>query len=343
MSSVRTALFPVDLPSLFLREIARSKRPHDGLLHSSSDLNGSLRHTQLRLAQAPHKEEPIASGIRLMHGQLWHDWFHRALVNSGQPFMYEVPLTKYMPEGWGGTADWVFWHPDYNAWILGDLKTTKGEGIYWINRNGAKEDHIWQLSSYYYALLAMGLPMVKGLGVMYWPMNNDYSAELPVEPVLMEVEPLPEDVVFGRMSERWQACQQYLDYGLSATTLTPAQARGVAGIDGWNEALYQQFLNPLLAPIQSRVQKIVWNKLGNCFNLILVPHWSAAFCEYDAPFCTCSTEGTTKIGHYLLDGSYIPRQGHEDVKPTVSPSPAEYRKRNASPPKETNDGEASGA
>lgn len=331
MSSVESALFPINLPDLFLREITSSRRPHDGLLHSSSDLNGSLRHTQLRLAQAPRKQEPIASGIRLQHGQLWHEWFHQALVKSGVPFMYEVPLTKFMPPGWGGTADWVFWHPDYHAWILGDLKTTKGEAIYWINRNGAKEDHIWQLSSYYYALLAMGLPMVKGVGVMYWPMNNDYTAEAPVVPTLMEVDPLPEDVVLERMVERWAASQLYLETTDAAHGITPSQAKILMDVEGAD--LIDGFLNENIAPQQERVQKIVWNRLGSVFDLKLIPHWSAAFCDWDSPLCGCSLEGTTKVGHYLLDGSYVPRQGYEDVMPTVSPSPSDYKKR---APKEDN-------
>jgi len=210
-----------------------------------------------------------------------------------------------MPEGWSGTADWVFWHPDYNAFVLGDLKTAKGEAIYWINRNGAKTEHIWQLSAYYYALLAMGLPMVKGFAVMYWPMNDTSDGDV-ILPTLQECDPLPEDVVVGRMEERWLSAQRYVDS-------LPQNGRPEVTDE--------------LAPEQDREQKLFWNKLQSVFDVKLIPHWSTRFCDWTEPYCNCSAQGTTKVGHYTLDGEYVYRKGYEDVQPLVSPSPGEYNKR----------------
>lgn len=214
-----------------------------------------------------------------------------------------------MPEGWSGTADWVFWHPEYEAFILGDLKTAKGESIYWINQRGAKEEHIWQLSAYYYALLNMGLPMVKGFGVMYWPMN-DVEGETPV-PTLEECEPLADDIVLGRMVDRWR------------------QSKGFIGIN-WNDAQSVDWaFEEGLAPEQEREQKLVWDKKRGIWNVNLVPHWSTRFCDWEPPYCNCSGQGNTKVGHYALDGSYIPRKGYEDCTPMVNPSARDlaYRKR----------------
>lgn len=305
-----SALFPVDLPSIFLKEIEANRRPSDGLLHASTDLNGSMRHVMLRAAGAPSKSGSIASGIRLMHGTLWHEWFHKTLIQRGIPFFHELNLSAFMPEGWGGTADWVFWHPEYQAFCLGDLKTSKGEAMFWITKDGAKADHIWQLSAYFYALINMGLPMVKGMGVMYWPMNDTSDGE-PILPTIQECDPLPEDVVMGRMESRWSETQEYLDY-------LPGQGKLVP----WPP---EEYLNDKLAPVQDRVQKVVWSKPQGVFNVVLVPHWSARFCEFEPPLCTCSEQNTTKIGHYTLEGEFIARNGYEDVNPLVRPTPAQYK------------------
>lgn len=234
-----------------------------------------------------------------MHGTLWHEWWHKTLIERGVPFFHELKLTSFMPEGWSGTADWVFWHPEYQAFVLGDLKTAKGEAIYWINRNGAKTEHIWQLSAYYYALLAMGLPMVKGFGVMYWPMNDTSDGDL-VLPTLQECDPLPEDVVLGRMVERFQACDKFW--------------HGPWELDD-------------LAPEIDREQKLLWNKTQGVFDVKLVPHWSTRFCDWEAPYCNCRNQGTTKVGHYKLDEEYVPRKGYEDILPTVVPTKWDYNKR----------------
>lgn len=314
-------ILPVDLPNLFLAEVEKQKRPPDGLLHPSGDLLGSLRHSMLRAAGAPARARPIAQDIRLLHGTLWHDWFHQVLEMNGIRHENEVNLTEFMPAGWTGTADWVFWHPQYEAWVLGDLKTTKGEAMYWLGRKGAKDEHIWQLSAYWHALVASGRPMVKGFGIMYWPMNDDFSAQIAVEPTVYECDPIPEDVIYGVMNERWGATQFYIEE-----------------VKGWTDKATgaPAYINGALAPVQDRVQKLSWNKLQACWDVKLVPHWSAAFCDYP-DFCDCSTQGTTKIGHWAFtpDGDepgrypvhYEYRNGYEDIVPTEEPTRWEINKR----------------
>jgi hypothetical protein len=66
----------------------------------------------------------------------------------------------------------VFWNADLRGFVLGDMKTIKGDGVAWIEKDGAKKEHIAQLSRYWHALVAMGLPMVKGFGVLYWPKDR---------------------------------------------------------------------------------------------------------------------------------------------------------------------------
>lgn len=236
-----------------------------------------------------------------MHGTLWHDWFHSILVKAQVPFMFEVKLDDVMPEGWSGTADWVFYNPNRNAYVLGDLKTAKGEALYWINSKGAKEEHIWQLSAYWHALVKQGWPMIKGFGIMYWPMN-DAGGNTPIEPIVQDCNPLPEDIVIGRMEERWALCKAYLH---------EVEKTG-------------ELVNPALADEIEREQRISYDKNRGIFNVSLYPHWSTAFCPYDPPYCACREQSVTKIGHYSLEGEYSPRKGYEVIAPLVRPSQSDF-------------------
>jgi hypothetical protein len=79
-----------------------------------------------------------------MTGTLWHGWAHEALVRTGMPFMQEVKLDRWLPEGWSGTADWVFWNADLGGFVLGDMKTIKGDGVSG-SRMTAPRTSTWQL------------------------------------------------------------------------------------------------------------------------------------------------------------------------------------------------------
>jgi len=295
-------LFPVSLTDLFLGEIKKQQREPDGLLHPSGDLIGSLRHSQLRAAGAPARSRAIAQDIRLMHGTIWHDWFHGVLERAGVRHENEVNVTEWMPQGWTGTADWVFYHPEYEAWVLGDLKTTKGESIWFKQTHGASEEHIWQASAYWHALVASGRPMLKGIGVLYWPMN-DVPGKDNITPTLCEFDPIPEEVILPVMEYRWQ---RTLDYLNTVEVLA-------------SEEVVDYFLNAELEPVQDRVQKLVKNAGQECWDLKLVPHWSAAFCDFPT-YCDCSEQGTTKIGSYDYETKeYTPRAGYEDIVPELTP------------------------
>ena len=248
MSNVENAILPVDLVNLFLAKIEDDRREPDGLLHCSSDLVSPLRFVQLRAIGAPTIPRPIVQDVRMFHGTLWHEWFHATLAESGIKFQYEIKLNDYLPEGWGGTADWLFFHPVLEAWCLGDLKTIKGEALYWIEKDGAKTDHIWQLSAYWHALAKSGIPLVKGFGIMYWPMNdtNDTVATIPI---VADCQPIPEDVLHAEMQRRYEAVEMY------------RTAYAETG----------KYLNAHLAPMPDREQKVYWNKLQGVFDVKLVP------------------------------------------------------------------------
>jgi len=225
-----------------------------------------------------------------------------------------------MPDMWGGTADYVFYHPEYEAFVLGDLKTTKGESLFFINRDGAKEEHIWQLSAYFHALVAMGLPMVEQVGVLYVPMNDISGKSESPAPSLQEIQPYPAEIVLERQESRSTAVRELIN------AITP-------------DMYHDNFsgLTELLAPVQERVQKLVWDKSKSVFNVVLTPHWSAAYCDWGAgssstgpDLCDCSQQGVTKIGEYDLEGEYSPRNSYEGVPPSVSPTQKELNVRRTS-------------
>lgn len=292
---------PVDLPNLFLNAIKGTRRDPDGLLHCSSDLVTPLRFVQLRAAGIPQVERPIAQDIRLAHGTIWHDWFHQVIADSGIKFMYEIPLDKHLPEGWGGTADWLFYNPERDAWVLGDLKTTRGEALFFINRDGAKTEHIWQLSAYWHALADSGIALVKGFGIMYWPMN-DTNDSVEIVPTVQEVQPIDRDELHSHMFAVKESVDEY------------KQVYKETGI--WD--------NSVLAPMPAREQKYYWNAQQGVFDVKLVPVWYERYCDFDEEYCPRSK--TEKIGHYLVGGEYIPRRGY-DIIPEVRPTEADFGKR----------------
>jgi hypothetical protein len=313
-------MIPFDLQSLLHDRLLESRRPPDGLLHASGDLLGSLRHAQLRLAGAPTIASEIVSDIRLMTGTMWHTWVGESLERKGIPVMREVKLDRWLPEGWSGTADLIFFDPDLQGYVLVDLKTIKGEGMRWILKEGAKEEHLWQVSAYWHALYDMGLPMVKGFAVVYWPMNDTSDKDERIEPSVQECDPLPKELVWGVMADRWKAGQEYLDSGeLPVKNAATAYAHDLAGLEAW--------ITDKLAPEQERVQKFFWDGKKQVFDLKLVPHWSAQFCPYDEELCACSQQGTTKIGHFTLDGEYVPRRGYENEWAMIEPSELDYARK----------------
>ena len=301
-------------PVEILRDkLAADRRPPDGKLHPSGDLIGSLRHAQLRAAGAPTITSNIVSDIRMRSGTMWHTYFEELLAESGHTVRTETKLDKFMPTGWTGTADWIIHNKETDAYVLGDLKTTKGEGIKWILQGGIKDEHMWQLSAYWYALekaaLAYGERLVKGFVILYLPQNVP-TDNPDIEPVLMEGEPLDRDLVLGVMNDRWVKTNAYLEevWGNPATG-------------------HEAFLNEYLVEPQEREQRVLWNKAQGVFDVKLVPHWSAAYCPYPNELCDCSEQGVTKIGAYDVDGVYTPRKGFEDIDISVRPSDRDLSKR----------------
>lgn len=308
-------LLPVDLVDTLRTGLSGVESERSSNLYCGSDLIGPLRHAQLRAAGAPTLEPSLVGDVVMQTGNFWHEWFGRRLVKMRVPFMQEVSLKPWLPTGWSGTADWIFWNPEFEAFVLGDLKTTQGKSMRWLK--GLKDTHHWQLSAYWYALERMGIPLAKGFAVLYLPLNDTPDAEV-IEPTIIEADPIEQDLIEGVMRDRWEATEQYL----VSVAANAAELRQ-------HNTPPEVYLTQELAPPIERTQKLTWD--SGKWNVTLVPHWSTKFCPYDTALCDCSTQGTTKIGFWYIDNdgglSYTSRQGYEEIKPTIEPDAKEIRKR----------------
>jgi hypothetical protein len=298
---------------LLERELRKDRRPNDGLLHASSHFTGSLRHVQLEVAGAPQVERPFAQEMPLYLGTYMHELIHRA--KRGTPYMAEVDVSPWMPEGWGGTADSVAWYPTVKRFYLEDYKTTKGESLRYIEKDGAKPEHKAQASLYWYALEAMGLtPLAPSIGIWYLPKNDVGTKGL--EPLLVDFPPLPRRPLYAEAAFRKRRVDDYreslgIPYGMTDWAQQP-----------WLNALdLEAWLTSELEPVQDRLQKLFYDRATETWDVKLVPHWSAAYCPFPDELCDCSVHGTEKIGMYDVDGStYYARKGYEDIEPEVSPA-----------------------
>lgn len=238
--------------------------------------------------------------VEMKTGDLWHDWMYETIDRTGWPYMREVRLSPWLPEGWRGRADLVVYHPEYEAFVLGDIKTTKGESMFWLGKAGAKESHIWQVSAYWHSLVKMGLPMLEATFVLYWPKSGVKGQD--VQANIQEIKPIPVKTLKDEMVYRWERVQEYL-HTIGEFDTIP---------------LNGDFINDALEPPQERIQKLVRNSKQGVTDVKLVPHWSAQFCPYDDELCDCSTQKPNKIGHYTKEGEYIPRKGYEEVQPETT-------------------------
>jgi hypothetical protein len=234
-----------------------------------------------------------------MTGTLWHQWLADRLRSLGIFVACEVNLTPFLHEGWGGTADMVVWNPELRAFVLVDLKTTKGESMRYI-KDGPKEEHLWQTSAYWHALKRMGLPMVQREAVFYLPMNDVRGGG--VEPLLLDFEPLPEETLDIEMSARHTLARRYVE-----------------SIDPDGPGNPGRFLTDKLEPVMEPQQKLRYDRKLGVQALWLEPHWTSMFCAFPHELCDCSEQEKVQIGLFDEDGNYFPRPGYEDIEPTVAP------------------------
>lgn len=301
----------IDLIDLLRESLARDDTGREPGLYPSMDILGSLRHAQLRAAGAPQLPRDLGNAVTLETGNMWHAHFEGIFKKKSLPVMCEIRINDFLPKGWRGRVDWLPWQQEIKAFKLCDLKTIKPEGIEWIERGGAKEPHHWQVSLYWHALVDMGLPLERDIDIFYLPKGQLNGKE--INPVICTVRALDRDLVWGVCEDKWAKTEAYL------ASLVPSLGPG-----GMRR---EDYVTEALAPPLERVQKALWNKQANVFDLKLCPSWETDYCPFPNELCDCSTQGVTKIGSYDVDGVYTARKGYEDIEALVAPKPYDLRKR----------------
>lgn len=291
-------LFPIDLGELFHRELLRDGKSNDHMLHPSSHLTGNLRHAALDAAGAPRKTRPLIDQIVLETGTMWHERFAEMLRRQGVPFMSEVNVTPWLPVGWAGTADALIWNPEAKAFVLVDFKTTAGRSLQYIEKDGAKKEHVMQASAYWHACRNMGLPMLKKVAVLYWP--KDAVPGRLTEPLLVDFEPVPRAKLAKIMTDRYNKVAKYVG-SLGGEFGSPVPGGDVRPLADW--------VTDDLPPGMPREVKM----RNGGQDAVLVPHWSTRYCQYDEELCDCSTQGETKIATRDHYGDWAYREGYEKL------------------------------
>jgi len=254
--------------------------------------------------------DSFVRGVPLWIGSLIHEDIHRLLRKTGVPYMAEVNMTPWLPEGWGGTADGFFWNPELKAFVLLDFKTTKGGGMRYIESGGAKEAHIKQTSAYWWAAKKMGLPLVKKIGVIYIPKDEAKDVE---GPLLVDFDPLPQADLKRDMKYRHGRVSEYVD----SVDRERSRFYSQSPSPSWEKA----FLTDVLEPAPEREQRLYYDRATGMNELKLVAPWYAAYCPFPDELCSCHeiVGKTTKIGFYDIDGQYYARPGFEEIEPVLAP------------------------
>lgn len=306
-------MLPFDITEIVAAGLADGRREHDGLLHASSHILGSLRHTQLDVAAAPKITSQLVRDVRLHTGTMWHtqldEWFKRERAWV----MPNVDMTPFLPRGWGGTLDYLVYNPELASFGVVDLKTIKGDALRWIHKDGPKEEHVYQTSMYWWGVKAAGLPLIKQIGVYYLPMSESRTED--VEPVLCTFDPLPREQFDQLVAGRTEAVSAYvasLPFGPNQLPFDPD--RTPLGLSEPRPEEMTAWITPELAPVQDRALKWIHFKRDKKWELKLVPHWSTKYCDYPDGLCDCRRQGETKVGE-MVGSHYVPRDGYESVPP----------------------------
>lgn len=286
--------FP-DLEFEYAQAMNEGDREPDGLLHASKHIWWPLRFSQLEFAGHPMGKSEFLDRVNMLSGTLHHSfiesWLKKQKDRWWDLVASEVDLTDYLPTGWTGKCDWVFYDKEADHCILGDLKTIKPEAVQHLT--GIKDDHLAQLSCYNYGLTKAGYTMAPELFVFYLPKNKIWTHD--VKPQQLSSVPIPQiDAIMERIYK------QVMQYRKGDTSR--------------------------LAGMPDPVYKYSWNKLMSVFDVKQYPDWRES---YTCPFseALCPRTPIKKVGHWTLQRKWVTKYAEHRNRKYPKPSEAELKKR----------------
>lgn len=285
--------FP-DIQQAIADGMSINEREPDGLLHASKHIWWPLRFSQLEFAGHPMGNPEFLDLVNMQTGTLWHkqveEWLKKDKTRWWELVASEVDLTDYLPNGWTGTADWVFYDKEADHCILGDLKTIKPEAVQHLS--GIKDDHLAQLSCYNFGLTKAGYTMAPELFVFYLPKNKIWTHD--VKPQQLSSPPI--DTIEIVMTTIKQRIDSYVGGSVP------------------------------LASMPDPVYKYTYNKLMNVFDVKSYPDWRESYtCPFDEKLCPRTP--IKKVGHWNSDRKWVTKYTEHKHRKYPRPTDVEFRKR----------------
>lgn len=252
-----------------------NKARNDGLLHFSTHLQHD-RHTAIYHKHGyPENtwDKPWMNTLPLLQGTAIHDYIHNIMKDKYTVYDAEVPISGSDKLGyaWTGTADAYVVDDDGVFWLL-DYKTISGTSFEYLD--GAKPEHILQISAYYHFHYHPKHGYPKKCAIVYLPTTPDYRRRWP-EPVIIEVDPIPWMDLYHRMNT--------VEFHIKRYATTGELPQPPKGEYKWKQ-----------------------NKKENHWELWWYPHYSSLFCPWkgqEEDPCGCS-----KFTRYVV-GTWSVRDG----------------------------------
>lgn len=303
------------LPSIIYQALLADKRAPTGKLHCSSHAWWPLRFTQLSQV-IDTDETDIGSLITMGIGTLTHEWLANYMEKNpavlGEDWELcatEWDLTPHLPDGWTGTADYVFVHRPTDMVVVSDLKTSKPEALAYLNGQ-PKDSHWIQVSCYHAAIsrfyAAEGVSVHPDISICYMPKGKD-SRQNTIQPVVVSKAAIPAAQVWANLTDIKTAVDRYvIEYNKTG-----------------------ELDNKCLAPMPLQSLKIGWNKTTANWDVVSRDGWEVEFIGAQFGEQLCPRGKALKVGHWNLNGSWVPRKGvfQPDYDSIPRPSQLEVEKR----------------
>lgn len=289
--------------------LLNERRPPTGLLHCSSHSHWPLRFTQLSQIFSTD-EEDVGSLTTMKIGTLTHDWLEGAFQAEGvlgpdwELIEVEKDITEYLPVGWTGRIDYIFRHIPTKTYSIGDLKTIKAESAAWLG-DRPKPEHTTQVSCYHagFKRFMPGIPVFDDVFVLYLPKSKD-SRQQTIPPVI-KTAPAEPSAWANMVGIKRQVDQYVAEFELTGDPL-----------------------NRFLAPMPLPEPRVSWNKAQNSWDVVMRPSWTEEYIGIQFGDL-CPRTPSQKLGHWSLDGAWIPRKGIQqpDYESIPRPSREEIDRR----------------
>ena len=242
-----------------------------------------------------------------MYHKLMEDWLAIPEISAElRPWVVmktEENVTDLLPEGWGGTLDYLMYNPDEDLYAIPDLKTQNPMGMKFLG-DEPKPEHTIQVSCYHGCYVDK-VNLHPDIGICYMPKESDDPTILPRQ---LRRKAISKTAMWMRLNRIKQRVDEY-----------------VAEYDRTGGEIENDALEPMPEPKLS----MYWNTTQSVWDIKQGPYWFNRLAGLPEEFVP--KQSTNKVGAWTIDGYYIPRKGWEHIEESMVPRPSveDFRKRQA--------------